>query len=117
VNVDNSMRIAQEKIFGPVLAVIPYDGGDDVAVAIANDSHYGLCGSVWTGDAERGLKVARGVRTGTYMLNPPVPVDFTTPFGGFKESGVGREFGPEGLENFLELKSISLPPGYTPEVR
>ncbi len=112
-DVDNKMRIAQEEIFGPVLVVIPYDG-DDNAVDIANDSNYGLCGSVWTGDNDRGLGVARRVRTGTYMLNAPVPIDFSTPFGGFKESGVGREFGPEGLEGFLEMKSIALPAGYTP---
>ncbi|HWE65031.1 MAG TPA: aldehyde dehydrogenase [Acidimicrobiales bacterium] len=112
-NVDNKMKIAQEEIFGPVLVVIPYDG-DDQAVEIANDSSYGLCGSVWTGDNDRGLGVARQVRTGTYMLNAPVPIDFTTPFGGFKESGLGREFGPEGLDTFLEKKSIALPAGYTP---
>jgi betaine-aldehyde dehydrogenase len=112
-NVDNKMKIAQEEIFGPVLVVIPYDG-DEQAVEIANDSNYGLCGSVWTGDNDRGLGIARQVRTGTYMLNAPVPIDFTTPFGGFKESGVGREFGPEGLESFLEKKSIALPAGYTP---
>lgn len=116
VDVDNSMRIAQEEIFGPVLAVIPYDGGDDRAVAIANDSHYGLCGSVWTGDPSRGLAVARGVRTGTYMLNSSIPVDFSTPFGGYKESGIGREFGPDGLELFLEKKSINLPAGFSPSV-
>jgi betaine-aldehyde dehydrogenase len=114
-NVDNKMKIAQEEIFGPVLVVIPYDG-DEQAVDIANDSNYGLCGSVWTGDNERGLGLARQVRTGTYMLNAPVPIDFTTPFGGFKESGVGREFGPEGLESFLEKKSIALPAGFTPGV-
>jgi len=111
--VDNKMKIAQEEIFGPVLAVIPYDSDDD-AVAIANDSNYGLCGSVWTNDNDRGLSVARRVRTGTYMLNTGVPIDFSTPFGGYKESGVGREFGPEGLEIFLEKKSIGLPAGYTP---
>ena len=116
VNVDNSMRIAQEEIFGPVLAVIPYDGGDAEAVAIANDSNYGLCGSVYTNDPERGLKVARGVRTGTYMLNSAIPIDFSTPFGGYKESGMGREFGPDGLELFLEKKSINLPPGFSPSV-
>ncbi len=116
VDVDNKMRIAQEEIFGPVLAVIPYEGGDDQAVAVANDSAYGLCGSVWTSDPARGLGVARGVRTGTYMLNSPIPIDFATPFGGYKESGLGREFGPEGLELFLEQKSIALPAGYTPEV-
>jgi aldehyde dehydrogenase (NAD+) len=114
-HVDNKMKIAQEEIFGPVLVVIPYDG-DGQAVEIANDSNYGLCGSVWTGDNDRGLGIARQVRTGTYMLNAPVPIDFTAPFGGFKESGVGREFGPEGLETFLEKKSIALPGGYTPAV-
>jgi betaine-aldehyde dehydrogenase len=116
VDVDNKMRIAQEEIFGPVLAVIPYDGGDEQAVAVANDSSYGLCGSVWTSDPDRGLAVARGVRTGTYMLNSPIPIDFATPFGGYKESGIGREFGPEGLELFLEQKSIALPAGYTPSI-
>jgi aldehyde dehydrogenase (NAD+) len=116
VDVDNKMRIAQEEIFGPVLSVIPYAGGDDEAVSIANDSNYGLCGSVWTSDPTRGLEVARGVRTGTYMLNSPIPIDFSTPFGGFKESGIGREFGTDGLELFLEKKSINLPAGYTPEV-
>jgi len=115
VNADNKMKIAQEEIFGPVLAVIPYDSDGD-AVAIANDSNYGLCGSVWTNDNDRGLGIARQVRTGTYMLNTGVPIDFATPFGGYKESGVGREFGPEGLETFLEKKSIGLPPGYSPEV-
>src|SRR5580698_2665560 len=114
-NVDNKMKIAQEEIFGPVLVVIPYDG-DANAIDIANDSNYGLCGSVWTGDNDRGLGVARQVRTGTYMLNAPVPIDFATPFGGYKESGLGREFGPEGLETFLESKSIGLPAGYTPKV-
>ena len=112
-NVDNKMKIAQEEIFGPVLVVIPYDG-DDNAVEIANDSNYGLCGSVWTNDNDRGLGVARQVRTGTYMLNTFAPIDFATPFGGFKESGVGREFGPEGLGSFLEMKSIGLPADYTP---
>jgi aldehyde dehydrogenase (NAD+) len=115
VDVDNGMRIAQEEIFGPVLALIPYDS-DAEAVAIANDSSYGLCGSVWTADNDRGLEVARGVRTGTYMLNNPMPIDFATPFGGYKESGIGREFGKEGLELFLERKSITLPAGYEPSV-
>jgi aldehyde dehydrogenase (NAD+) len=114
-DVDNKMRIAQEEIFGPVLAVIPYDG-DAEAVEIANDSTYGLCGSVWTSDDARGLGIARKVRTGTFMLNSGVPIDFATPFGGYKESGLGREFGPEGLESFLEMKSINLPPGFTPDV-
>ena len=114
-NVDNKMAIAQEEIFGPVLVVIPYDGDDD-AVAIANDSDYGLCGSVFTADNDRGLGVARQVRTGTYMLNSATPIDFASPFGGYKASGIGREFGPEGLDSFLEVKSINLPAGYTPSV-
>jgi aldehyde dehydrogenase (NAD+) len=115
VDVDNSMRIAQEEIFGPVLVVIPYDG-DAEALAIANDSNYGLCGSVWTSDNDRGLGIARGVRTGTYMVNSSVPIDFSSPFGGYKESGVGREFGTDGLELFLEQKTINLPTGYEPSL-
>jgi len=103
-DVDNSMRIAQEEIFGPVLAVIPYDDVDD-AVRIANDSDYGLAGSVWTADREQGLEIARRVRTGTYGVNQ-YSMDFVAPFGGFKASGLGREFGKEGLEHYLELKSI-----------
>lgn len=114
-HVDNKMKIAQEEIFGPVLVVIPYEG-DEQAVEIANDSNYGLCGSVWTNDNDRGLGIARQVRTGTFMVNAPVPIDFATPFGGYKESGVGREFGPEGLESFLEQKSIALPAGYSPSI-
>ncbi len=115
VDVDNSMRIAQEEIFGPVLSVIPYDG-DDEAVHIANDSDYGLCGGVFTADNDRGLAVARRVRTGTYMVNSSIPIDFSSPFGGYKESGVGREFGEDGLELFLEKKTINLPAGYLPSV-
>jgi aldehyde dehydrogenase (NAD+) len=113
VDVDNSMRIAQEEIFGPVLSVIPYDSDDD-AVSIANDSDYGLCGGVFTADNDRGLGVARRVRTGTYMVNSSTPIDFSSPFGGYKESGMGREFGEDGLELFLEKKTINLPAGYTP---
>ncbi|HEX3460845.1 MAG TPA: aldehyde dehydrogenase, partial [Acidimicrobiales bacterium] len=113
LDVDNSMRIAQEEIFGPVLSVIPYDDEAD-AVRIANDSDYGLCGAVYTGDNDRGLNVARQVRTGTYMVNSNVPIDFSSPFGGYKDSGVGREFGEDGLELFLEKKTINLPAGFTP---
>jgi aldehyde dehydrogenase (NAD+) len=105
-DVDNKMRIAQEEIFGPVLAVIPYDDVDD-AVRIANDSEFGLAGSVWTADADQGMDVARRVRTGTYGVNQ-YTMDFVAPFGGFKASGVGREFGREGLEHYLELKSIAV---------
>jgi aldehyde dehydrogenase (NAD+) len=107
--VDNSMRIAREEIFGPVLAVIPYDDPDD-AVRIANDSEYGLAGSVWTGDVDRGLDIARRVRTGTYGVNQ-YTMDFVAPFGGYKASGIGREFGIEGLSHYVELKSIVPPAG------
>ena len=100
----NDMRIAQEEIFGPVLTVIPFDDVDD-AVRIANDSEFGLAGSVWTTDADAGWDVARRVRTGTYGINQYM-MDFNAPFGGYKASGVGREFGKEGLEHYLEYKSI-----------
>jgi aldehyde dehydrogenase (NAD+) len=103
-DVDNRMRIAQEEIFGPVLAVIPYDGVDE-AVRIANDSEYGLAGSVWTADVDAGRDVARRVRTGTYGVNK-YSMDFNAPFGGFKSSGVGREFGPEGIDEYVEFKTI-----------
>jgi len=106
-DVDNGMRIAQEEIFGPVLSVIPFDDVDD-AVRIANDSEYGLAGTVWTGDVDAGLDVARRVRTGTYGVNT-YTMDFAAPFGGYKSSGVGREFGPEGLAHYTEVKSIYQP--------
>jgi betaine-aldehyde dehydrogenase len=106
-DVDNSMTIAREEIFGPVLCVIPYDGIDE-AVAIANNSPYGLCGAVWTSDVDKGLDVARRVRTGTFNVNG-FTYDTTAPFGGFKQSGLGREWGAEGLEPYLETKTINLP--------
>ena len=106
-DVDNSMRIAREEIFGPVVAVIPYDTVDE-AVAIANDSDYGLSGSVWSADPSRALGIARRIRTGTATVNG-WRWDFNCPFGGFKESGLGREGGPEGLEAYCEYQTISLP--------
>jgi betaine-aldehyde dehydrogenase len=111
-DVDNKMTIAQEEIFGPVLAVIPYDSPDD-AVRIANDSDYGLAGSVWTSDVDAGLEIARRVRTGTYGVNGS-SMNFAAPFGGFKQSGIGRELGPEGLEEYLEFKGINMPAGWSP---
>jgi aldehyde dehydrogenase (NAD+) len=113
VDVDNGMTIAQEEIFGPVLSVLAYDDPAD-AVRIANDSDYGLSGSVWTSDVEAGIDVARRVRTGTYGINQFGTLDMRNPFGGFKSSGVGRELGPEGLSAYLETKSIVLPGDYTP---
>jgi aldehyde dehydrogenase (NAD+) len=104
-DVDNSMRIAQEEIFGPVLVVIPYDDVDD-AVRIANDSEYGLSGGVWSASIERALEVARRIRTGTVTLNGS-PISFDGPFGGYKASGTGREYGSVGLSEYLEYKSIT----------
>lgn len=112
VDVDNRMCIAREEIFGPVIALIAYDDEAD-ALRIANDSDYGLSGTVWTADVDRGLDVARRVRTGTYTVNNFM-MEFCAPFGGFKGSGIGRELGPEGLAAYLEPKSINLPMGYEP---
>ena len=106
-NVNNQMRIAREEIFGPVFSVIPYRNEED-AIAIANDSTYGLSGTVWTSDQAHGVDIARRVRTGNYGVNC-FNLDMTAPFGGFKESGIGRQYGIEGLQAYFELKSIHLP--------
>jgi aldehyde dehydrogenase (NAD+) len=110
VGVEPGMRIAQEEIFGPVLSVIAYNDEEE-AVAFANDSSYGLNGSVFTSDIERGLDLARRIRTGTVELNG-YPAGFHAPAGGFKCSGIGRENGPEGFDAYVELKSIGLPQGF-----
>jgi aldehyde dehydrogenase (NAD+) len=104
-DVDPGMRVAREEIFGPVLCVIPYDDTED-AIRIANDSDYGLAGTVWTADADRGMDIARRVRTGTYGVNMYM-IETCAPFGGYKASGIGRELGPEGLMSYLEYKSIA----------
>jgi aldehyde dehydrogenase (NAD+) len=103
-DVDNGMTIAQEEIFGPVLAIIPYRDEDD-AVRIANDSVFGLSGTVWGADPEHAATIARRVRTGNIGVNL-FTLDFAAPFGGFKESGVGREYGPEGVAAFTEIQSL-----------
>jgi acyl-CoA reductase-like NAD-dependent aldehyde dehydrogenase len=103
-DVDNRSVIAQEEIFGPVLAVIPYSGEEE-AIRIANDSAYGLGGSVWTRDDKRGIDVAKRVHTGTLRLNGAA-TDHAAPFGGVKASGIGTELGPEGLAQYQHLKSI-----------
>jgi aldehyde dehydrogenase (NAD+) len=99
----NDMKIAREEIFGPVLTVLKYSDEAD-AVRIANDSDYGLGGSVWTADVAHGLQIAAEVRTGTFGINM-YTLDTTAPFGGFKQSGIGREFGAEGLSAYVELQS------------
>jgi aldehyde dehydrogenase (NAD+) len=105
---DNSARVAQEEIFGPVLVVIPHDGDDD-AVRIANDSPYGLSGSVDSGSLERARAVANRIRTGTLAVNGGVWFSPDAPFGGYKQSGVGREMGVAGFEEYLETKLIAEP--------
>jgi aldehyde dehydrogenase (NAD+) len=102
--VDNDMAVAREEIFGPVLCIIPYDNEDD-AVRIANDSPFGLAGSVWTKDKAHGRALAERLRTGMVGINGFAP-DLWSPFGGYKQSGIGREYGPVGLNAYLEYKSI-----------
>jgi acyl-CoA reductase-like NAD-dependent aldehyde dehydrogenase len=103
-NVDNKMTIAQEEIFGPVLAIIPADSEAD-AIAIANDSPYGLAGGVWGATPERALEVAKQLRTGQVDINGG-RFNVLAPFGGYKKSGIGREIGPLAIEEYFQLKSI-----------
>jgi aldehyde dehydrogenase (NAD+) len=104
----NHARVAREEIFGPVLVAIPFDGDDD-AVAIANDSPYGLSGAVHSADADRAWRVAERVRTGTMSVNGGVWYGGDVPFGGYKQSGIGRESGVQGFEEYLETKTIATP--------
>ncbi len=113
VDVDNQMEIAQEEIFGPVLSVISYDDPDE-AVAIANDSKYGLGGAVFSDDTEQAIAVASRIVTGTVQVNGGPAAGGGGPFAGRKNSGLGAERAVEGLETFLELKSVTLPAGYAP---
>jgi aldehyde dehydrogenase (NAD+) len=109
IDVDNKMTIAQEEIFGPVLVVIPFEDDDD-AVRIANDSIYGLSGQITSGDVNRAIEVASRIRTGTLGINGGLWYGADAPFGGYKQSGVGRQCGIEGLEIFTQTKSVALPP-------
>jgi acyl-CoA reductase-like NAD-dependent aldehyde dehydrogenase len=103
-DVDPNHTIAREEIFGPVLGVIPYDSVDE-AVAIANDSPYGLAGTVWTQDQEKALSLARRVQTGSIGINH-FNLDPAAPFGGVKDSGIGKELGPEGLTAYQRLQTV-----------
>jgi acyl-CoA reductase-like NAD-dependent aldehyde dehydrogenase len=105
--VSNTDRAAREEIFGPVAAVIPFEDEAD-AIRIANDTIYGLSGSIWTSNAGRAMRVARSLETGTISINSNSSVRVTTPFGGFKQSGIGRELGPHALEHYTELKNVFL---------
>jgi betaine-aldehyde dehydrogenase len=105
--VANTDRAAREEIFGPIAAVIPFEGEAD-AIAIANDTIYGLSGSIWTNNAGRAMRVARALEAGTISINSNTSVRVTTPFGGFKQSGIGRELGPHALEHYTELKNVFL---------
>jgi aldehyde dehydrogenase (NAD+) len=110
VDVDNSMTIAQEEIFGPVLCVIPYEDDDD-AVRIANESHYGLSGGVASASEERATAIARRIRTGSIGVNGGLWYGADSPYGGYKDSGIGRQCGTEGFEQYLETKAIAWPKG------
>jgi aldehyde dehydrogenase (NAD+) len=105
VNVTNDMRIAREEIFGPVLVVIPFEDDED-AIRIANDSPYGLSGAVTAGSFDRAMAVAKRIRTGSMSVNGGVPINGDLPFGGYKQSGIGRAWGVEGIEEYLETKLL-----------
>jgi len=94
-----------EEVFGPVVAVVPFDDEAD-AIRLANDTHYGLSGSIWTSDVGRALRVARAVESGNLSVNSHSSVRYWTPFGGYKRSGLGRELGPDALDGFTEVKNV-----------
>jgi acyl-CoA reductase-like NAD-dependent aldehyde dehydrogenase len=103
--VSNDERAAREEIFGPVACVIPF-ADEAEAVRLANDTIYGLSGSIWTRDGARALRVARQIETGVLSINDNTSVRVSTPFGGFKQSGVGRELGPDALDAYTEVKNV-----------
>jgi acyl-CoA reductase-like NAD-dependent aldehyde dehydrogenase len=98
-------RAWTEEIFGPVVSVMPFEDEAD-AIAMANDTPYGLSGSIWTRDVGRAIRVSRAVETGNLSVNSHSSVRYWTPFGGFKQSGLGRELGPDALDAFTETKNV-----------
>ncbi len=104
-DVDNSMTIAREEIFGPVMAVIPFDGIDE-AIRISNDSEYGLAAAIWTNDIKKAVNTARALRAGIVWINDSQPAPTEMPWGGYKQSGIGRELGKHGMDDFLEDKAL-----------
>jgi acyl-CoA reductase-like NAD-dependent aldehyde dehydrogenase len=104
-DVDNKATIAREEIFGPVMAVIPFKDVDEV-VELANDNEYGLAAAVWTKDIKKALRTARAIRAGIVWINDSQPAPTEMPWGGYKQSGIGRELGKDGIEDFLEKKSV-----------
>ncbi|MGH8429572.1 MAG: aldehyde dehydrogenase family protein, partial [Solimonas sp.] len=111
-DVDNGMRIAQEEIFGPVLSAIPFDTQDD-AIRIANDSIYGLGAGVWTQNIQRAFALSEAIESGMVWVNTYRAVSFMSPFGGYKQSGIGRESGIEAIDEYLQTKSVWIAAGAT----
>jgi len=114
--VDNAMTIAQEEIFGPVLSVIEA-ANDAEAIAVANDTIYGLAAAVWTEDHDRALETAKALRTGTVWINDHHLINCIAPFGGYKQSGIGRELGPYGLNEYTEVKHVHVDLSRDPDAK
>ena len=103
--VDNKMRIAQEEVFGPVLSIIPFEDEDE-AVEIANDVIYGLASGIWTGDIRRAMEIPKRIKSGTVWVNTYRALSYIAPFGGYKQSGLGRENGQKAIEEYMQTKAV-----------